>query len=278
MLQSHTDFSSLRLPWSELLRQSVQEVGAKVQTLTGLGLASMIMGLWLLTLISVLRMDVGRLPWLAWIPLILWQTFLQTGLFITAHDAMHGTVCPQQRWLNDGVGYLAAFAYSVLSYPQLREKHHAHHANPATAADPDFDERDPHHPLTWYWQFMCGYLKGWQGLITLAGINGFYNGCHLLLGIPILNLVIFWSLPILLSSIQLFYFGIYLPHRRLPEGYPDEHRARSSSLTGFWSFISCYHFGYHWEHHDNPGIPWYRLPSHQRRSLAGMIYPTDISC
>jgi beta-carotene ketolase (CrtW type) len=26
-----------------------------------------------------------------------------------------------------------------------------------------------------------------------------------------------------------------------------------------WAFISCYFFGYHYEHHDQPYLPWWKL-------------------
>ncbi|MEB3169090.1 MAG: fatty acid desaturase, partial [Synechococcaceae cyanobacterium] len=28
----------------------------------------------------------------------------------------------------------------------------------------------------------------------------------------------------------------------------------------------CFHFGYHREHHDNPGLSWFQLPSARRRA------------
>jgi hypothetical protein len=36
--------------------------------------------------------------------------------------------------------------------------------------------------------------------------------------------------------------------------------AKSSNYSTFWSFIACYHFDYHWEHHEYPYLPWYSLP------------------
>jgi beta-carotene ketolase (CrtW type) len=80
------------------------------------------------------------------------------------------------------------------------------------------------------------------------------------LHIPMSNLILFWLLPLSLSSIQLFYFGIFLPHRRPKTGYTNRHCAKSSYYSIFWSFVTCYHFGYHWEHHEYPHLPWYKLP------------------
>jgi beta-carotene ketolase (CrtW type) len=58
----------------------------------------------------------------------------------------------------------------------------------------------------------------------------------------------------------LFYFGTFLPHREPEEGYSNIHCAQSNSLPVFWSFITCYHFGYHQEHHEYPHVPWWHLP------------------
>ncbi|MEL7193577.1 MAG: fatty acid desaturase, partial [Bacteroidota bacterium] len=26
-----------------------------------------------------------------------------------------------------------------------------------------------------------------------------------------------------------------------------------------WAFLTCYFFGYHFEHHDSPNTPWWKL-------------------
>jgi fatty acid desaturase len=49
-------------------------------------------------------------------------------------------------------------------------------------------------------------------------------------------------------------------HRQTEEGYSDRHRAKSINYSVIWSFITCYHFSYHWEHHQYPHLPWYKLP------------------
>ncbi|NIP33402.1 MAG: beta-carotene ketolase, partial [Thermoplasmata archaeon] len=49
-------------------------------------------------------MDLGSFPiWLV-PPAMLLMTFLYVGMFITAHDAMHGSVLPGARGLNRAVG------------------------------------------------------------------------------------------------------------------------------------------------------------------------------
>jgi beta-carotene ketolase (CrtW type) len=39
----------------------------------------------------------------------------------------------------------------------------------------------------------------------------------------------------------------------------NEHHSRSQSKNHFWALVSCYFFGYHFEHHDSPGTPWWLL-------------------
>ena len=76
-----------------------------------------------------------------------------------------------------------------------------------------------------------------------------------------LNALVFWGLPALLSAAQLFYFGTYLPHRQEALPFRDAHNARSSGYSWPVSLLTCYHFGYHHEHHLHPGVPWWRLPA-----------------
>ena len=73
--------------------------------------------------------------------------------------------------------------------------------------------------------------------------------------------MLFWALPAILSAFQLFYFGTYLPHRAEDEAFGDAHRARSNDFSWTMSLLTCFHFGYHHEHHDNPAVPWWRLPA-----------------
>ena len=103
---------------------------------------------------------------------------------------------------------------------------------------------------------MRNYMTLWQ----LAGLALVFNILLHLAGIELINLILFWTLPSLLSTVQLFYFGTYLPHHTEGGDFLDHHKARSNNFSPFWSFLTCYHFGYHWEHHAYPYIPWWRLP------------------
>lgn len=227
----------------------------------GILIASSVIFLWLSSFIVLLSIDVAKIPLLGIGLAVLLRTFLQTGLFITAHDAMHGTAVPQNRKLNDLIGAIATQIYALLPYKILLEKHKLHHRYPATEKDPDFFEHAQTNPFAWYFQFMKSYLDGKQSWVLVIGMSAIFYTLLLGLNISLINLALFWLLPLLLSSIQLFYFGIFLPHRQPKGGYKNRHRAKSSYYSIFWSFIACYHFGYHWEHHEYPYLPWYKLPS-----------------
>jgi beta-carotene/zeaxanthin 4-ketolase len=188
--------------------------------------------------------------------LIAMRTFLQTGLFITAHDAMHRSVVPQDQRLNDLIGSVASWLYAFLPYQVLKSKHHLHHTYPASALDPDYCRDGKANAGFWYLHFLSSYFTA-KALIILASIIAIAFFFVPTITLPML---LFWLLPLVLSSMQLFYFGTYLPHRLPIEGYTDKHRATSSRLPFFWSLISCYHFGYHLEHHTHPQVPWFALP------------------
>lgn len=222
----------------------------------GVLIAFAIIGIWAISLVFLVSLDISNLSIFGKLIAILWQTFLYTGLFITAHDAMHGVVFPQNIKINNFVGALAVFLYALFSYEKLLKKHWLHHHNPASELDPDFHNCKQKNFFAWYFQFMKGYWN-WAQVIALMVI---FNVGVRLLHLPEDNLTLFWALPSILSSVQLFYFGTFLPHREPKGGYQNIHRATSTPLPVFLSFISCYHFGYHEEHHEYPHVPWWNLP------------------
>jgi beta-carotene ketolase (CrtW type) len=182
---------------------------------------------------------------------IIIQTYLSTGLFITAHDAMHRTVSGK-KWLNNGIGAFSLMLYAGMWYPKLLKNHRLHHLNPASADDPDFSTRSQNF-WVWWFTFMFRYLT-WAQLIIMAV---FYN--ILKIWYSDASLWILWILPSILSTLQLFYFGTYLPHRLPHEEQMQPHKARTQNKNHLWAMISCYFFGYHFEHHESPGTPWWRL-------------------
>lgn len=224
---------------------------------TGLLIACCIFSLWAISLGILLRVAIDRLPvWV--IPLaMLWQMFLYTGLFITAHDAMHGAVYPKHPKLNHFIGALSVLCYGAFSYRELLSNHWLHHHFPASDRDPDFHDGEHQNIFLWYFRFMRKYW-GWKQFFALSAVFQF---AHCLLGISQFNLALFWVIPPILSSVQLFYFGTFLTHREPKTGYTNSHRAETLSLPKFWSFVTCYHFGYHQEHHAYPHVAWWQLPS-----------------
>ena len=198
------------------------------------------------------------------------QVWLSVGLFIIAHDAMHGSLAPGRRALNEAVGSLALRLYAGFSFRALLPKHQDHHRFAGTEADPDFDHENPDRPVRWYLAFMGEYLSwrlfGWVTLLAtiystiLFALHpeGWWRWTHVF-G--------FWLFPSLVASMQLFWFGTFLPHRHEAAAFGDRHNSRSNAYPAWLSLLTCFHFGYHHEHHLAPGVPWWRLPALRRAHL-----------
>lgn len=232
----------------------------------GLLWALAIVTAWVVSLLMllVLPLQGPGLPPLAWLPLILIRTFLQTGLFIVGHDAMHGSLLPASTRWNERIGRLVLALYAGLPWEPSCRKHHNHHQAPGSLLDPDHQGARPGGPLRWYGRFMASYLSVNQ----LAGLIGAWLVALLLLRPltphPLAGLLLVWILPLVLSSLQLFVVGTYLPHRQGEGRSVDRHRAASLPWPETLSLLACYHFGYHWEHHRHPQLPWYSLPAARR--------------
>lgn len=241
-----------------LCRDTTISSTSKADSLVSMAIALTIISLWFISLIGLLRQDLTRLPLILIIGGVCLRAFLHTGIFIIIHDSIHGVVC-QNKQVNSLMGYIASFLYAILPYQTLAENHRLHHSYPATEQDPDFYQINPNSFWLWYTSFMKDYQKGMQFWILFWGMTVVFWSL-IWLHIPVANIFLFWVIPIVISSLQLFTFGIFLPHRPKVEGYSDRHRAKSSNYSVFLSFITCYHFGYHWEHHQYPHLPWYKLP------------------
>ncbi len=176
------------------------------------------------------------------------QIQLSTGLFITAHDAMHGTVSSNKN-INCAIGKICTLLYAFFSYDKLYKKHHEHHRHSGTEMDPDYHNSNF---FVWYWNFIMEYITIWQ----LLGFALVFN--LMMFIVPYQNLTLFWCIPALLSSLQLFYFGTYQPHKN-EHHQLNKYNSGTQRKNHVWAFISCYFFGYHLEHHEKPYVPWWQL-------------------
>ena len=223
------------------------------QAVIGLSLAAGIIGAWLAAHVAAIWfLDAAAAPGLAVI-LGLLLTWLSVGLFIVAHDAMHGSLAPGRPRVNAAIGQLALMLYAGFSWRRLIVNHFRHHRHAGTEDDPDFASTGP---AAWYLRFV-GHYFGWREFWLLGGSVVLYA---IILG-DRAPYVLFWAIPSILASVQLFFFGTYLPHREEEEPFPDRHNARSSAMPDWLSLLTCFHFGgYHHEHHLHPSIPWWALP------------------
>jgi beta-carotene/zeaxanthin 4-ketolase len=235
------------------------------QTVVGLTLAALIVGGWVTLHVWGVFFQSLSGPALFVVPLlILTQSWLGAGMFIVAHDAMHGSLAPGRPRLNAVIGQVCVGAYAAFSYRKLNVCHHQHHRAPGTAEDPDFHAERPEAFLPWFYGFFTRYF-GWREFAIVTAVLIAY----LLIGAKVANLILFWALPAILSALQLFVFGTWLPHRHAAdEGFLDHHHARTIPMPWIASLLTCFHFGMHHEHHLTPSAPWWRLPEVRKGLLA----------
>ncbi len=182
---------------------------------------------------------------------ILLQAYFYTGLFITSHDAMHRIVSPNGI-VNKVIGYVSAFLFAGMSYNRLIKNHWDHHKFPGSERDPDFYTSSGNF-FIWWSVFLFRYTTIPQ-LIVMGVLFNLLN-----VWFSQLQLWLFWIIPAFLGTFQLFFFGTYLPHRRPHTHEMSPHRARTQKKNHVWAMLSCYFFGYHFEHHANPHVPWWQL-------------------
>ncbi len=234
------------------------------QRRVGLTLAALIVSAWTIVhVLGVFLLPATMIGPVLAVAVIAAQVWLSVGLFIVAHDCMHGTLAPGWPRANEAIGAACAALYCGFPYRALRRAHFAHHAAPGTEDDPDFHAPAPRALFAWYWAFMRAYF-GWANVVFVAGVLGLEIG---LLGADIWRVVLLWAVPAILSSFQLFFFGTWLPHRVADAPFADRHRARTVDLAWLPSLLTCFHFGYHHEHHIHPGVPWWALPGARRAAL-----------
>jgi beta-carotene ketolase (CrtW type) len=222
---------------------------------------------WLISLISLLRLDLFSQSTWCLAAAVLVRTAFQTALFITAHDAMHGVLAPSAPAINHRIGAWFLLLYAGLPYRSCLRKHHNHHHFSGGRLDPDFCTDASIGVWGWYRSFMAGYLSQgqmirllglWLGIAVLATADHATGWC---------NVLVVCVAPLLLSSWQLFVFGTYLPHR-IQQQAGDRQAPTSMDLPVWLSLLTCFHFGYHREHHERPQLAWFELPAEHRRRSA----------
>lgn len=189
-----------------------------------------------------------------------WLCFSFTGLFILAHEAIHGTLLPGRAQLGHALGRLFAFAYAFMDYGRLRACHARHHAAPGLPDDPDA------HPsgrfLPHLATFAARYLRWWQ-LLLLVGIgNRLGQSGHTA------ALLLAYVVPVVASTLLVFTVGIHLVHhpRLLERGLADpRHRTVGIDLGGVGSLVAILFFNSHWLHHEHPQLTWVQLGRYRPR-------------
>jgi beta-carotene/zeaxanthin 4-ketolase len=226
-------------------------------------LATLLVGLMAIGSQSLGLLDTG---WL--VLLVLLRSVLQTGLFIVGHDAMHRLLVPSAPLLNDRCGAAVLALYAALPYQRCRHQHGLHHRDPGGPCDPDVHRAGASSLPAWYGQFMARYLSWGQMALLLSGWG------LLAWASSIPAVLLMCTLPLLLSSLQLFVVGTYLPHRaQRPAGsFPE---VISLNLPEWLSLLACFHFGYHLEHHQCPDLAWHQLPR-QRRLVRAVALATAV--
>ena len=236
---------------------------AKARTWPGLILGFGIVAAWLaLFVYAVFFFSLSAASVPVAIAMIVALVILYAGMFIVAHDTMHGSFLPGAPKLNAAIGQFILTVYAGFNWRKMRTAHHQHHKTPGTADDPDYNAANPKGFGAWYFKWFATYFRAPQ-FAFLFVVNLVFM---FVLKAELANILLFWALPAMLSSLQLFYFGTYLPHRDDGTAFPDHHNARTNDYPWLLSLLTCFHFGYHHEHHLYPHEPWWRLPL--RRKLA----------
>lgn len=218
----------------------------KTISYTGVFIALGVITFWLCGVFFLMRINIDYTSPFIYL-LVLVQMHLYTGLFITAHDAMHGTILPGNKKVNLVFGQICTALYAAFPLKKLKAKHFKHHQFVHTQQDPDYNEGNF---VAWYFSFIKQYLSVWQIVFMAILFN------VLKIYIPEQNLLLFWVLPSLLSTLQLFYFGTYIPHKG---EHNNIYQSKSQAKNHLFAFFSCYFFGYHFEHHHSPSTPWWQL-------------------
>ena len=167
----------------------------------------------------------------------------------------------QYRHVNNAIGHICISIFAWFDYDRMHDKHWRHHKHTGLVKDdPDYHDGRSIDFLSWYGHFLWEYITMKQ--ITKMTI--WVTVLMLIFSVPLNNILLYMLVCGLTSSLRLFYFGTYLPHRpkvvngQVEQSMPWE-KSYSSDAARWMSFFTCYHFDYHWEHHRWPYVPWWDL-------------------
>ena len=225
----------------------------------GLGLAVIILFAWLGSLVLSIKLDLGSCHPILVALIVTIKAFLHTGLFVVAHDSMHNSLLAGKPEANRWIGSLMLFLYAGIAFDLCQRNHKLHHQFPESKNDPDFSPNSDTNFVNWYANFIGNYINTSQLMRLMIGWLIIYGLASMIDETPIDNMLTFCVVPLVLSSLQLFIVGTWMPHRRGKNGSSSA-TPRSLSLNPIVSFAACYHFSYHREHHESPSTPWFELP------------------
>ena len=170
---------------------------------------------------------------------LIWQ---YVGLFIISHDLHHNK---NPTSYENFLGRLSLLFYAGFFLEDFSKNHENHHKYPGNSnKDPDFYDGNV---IIWYLKFMIEYVNLKQVIIQLL----FYNILKYF-NIEDDQMILFWLLPSVLASIQLFFYGTYLVHEK-------DGLIKNSKLPKWLVTFTSYNFGNHINHHKYPHIPWFDL-------------------
>ncbi len=236
----------------------------KHQNTAGLALAALIFCVWLsVHLWAMLSFRIDSANWWLVPAVFALQCWLSVGMFIVAHDAMHGSLCPANVRLGESVGSVLLFLYAGFGWRRMRDAHFDHHRYAGTDRDPDFNHENSVDFWPWYFLF----LKRYFGIGSIVWVWTVVLTYYFVMDVPPQNIALLYGFPAIASSLQLFYFGTYRPHRTEALTFVDRHQARSNNYGTVRSLLTCFHFGYHHVHHLAPATPWWALPALHRKQV-----------
>jgi len=97
----------------------------KPNTVTGLLYAALVIGGWAAIHIYSVFFHSLNAPLWQTLGLIALQCWLYAGMFIVAHDTMHGSLVPGNEKANATIGKAIMFVYAGFDWSYMRKAHHA---------------------------------------------------------------------------------------------------------------------------------------------------------